>query len=118
MLDAGTQVDRERTLGDWGAYSQVVWGFARPWVLGFRLDHANGQKNSFSSAGTSYDSVDDPLRDRRERASVNLTYYPSEFSKVRIQYNYDRSPFLDGDDAHSVYGQFEILFGAHGAHKF
>ena len=62
--------------------------------------------------------MDDSLRDRRERASVNLTYYPSEFSKVRIQYNYDRSPFLSHGDAHSVYTQFEILFGAHGAHKF
>ncbi len=53
-----------------------------------------------------------------------LTYYPSEFSKLRIQYNYDRSAFLtrapfgDPRDASSVYLQFEILFGAHGAHKF
>lgn len=115
----GALVEQARTLWDWGVYSQIVWGFARPWVLGFRLDYANGQKESFDNgAGISYDSVLDPQRDRRERASINLTYYPSEFSKVRLQYNYDRSPFLQGSDAHSVYLQVEILFGAHAAHKF
>ncbi len=119
VFDGSTELDRERTLGDWGIYSQVVWGFARPWVMGFRVDYANGQKDSFDNgAGVSYDSMLDSLRDRRERASINLTYYPSEFSKVRIQYNYDRSPFLDENDAHSVYIQTEILFGAHAAHKF
>jgi len=118
----GAQIDRARTLGDWGAYSQVVWGFARPWVMGFRLDYARGQDDTFSDG--SYSSDTDSLRDRRERASVNLTYYPSEFSKVRLQYNYDRAeflsraPFSDPKDAHSIYLQFEILFGAHAAHKF
>jgi hypothetical protein len=123
VFDAGgIQIDRDRTLGDWGAYSQVVWGFSRPWVMGFRLDYARGQDDTFSDG--SYTSATDSLRDRRERASIDLTYYPSEFSKVRLQYNYDRSeflsraPLLDPKDAHSIYLQFEILFGAHAAHKF
>ena len=58
----------------------------------------------------------DPQRDMRWRLSPNLTWYPSEFSKVRLQYNYDdRRGF--GDD-HSVWLQFEVLLGAHAAHKF
>ena len=66
-----------------------------------------------------YRSAADPLRDRRRRGSVALTYYPSEFSKIRLQYAYDKSDFLvKEEDAHSVYLQFEILFGAHGAHQF
>ena len=69
-------------------------------------------------AGVGYSSSTDPLRDQRGRGSVSLTYYPSEFSKIRVQYNYDRSQFLKEEDAHSFYVQFEILFGAHGAHKF
>jgi len=118
VVDAGIQVDRQRTLGDWGMYSQVVWGFARPWTMGFRYDFAVGQEDSFTAGGVTYRSSTDPLRDRRERCSLSLTYYPSEFSKVRIQYNYDRSEFLAKGDASSFYLQFEVLFGAHGAHKF
>jgi hypothetical protein len=120
VLDTtGALVAPEQTLGDYGAYSQVVWGFARPWVTGLRLDWANGQKDSFSGVGIpSYNSELDPNRDRRYRASIDLTYYPSEFSKVRLQYNYDRSPFLDGGQASSVWLQVEFMFGAHAAHKF
>ncbi len=121
---ASVEIDRQKTLGDWGVYSQVVWGFARPWVAGFRLDYAKGQRDSYTDgAALRYDSIADSLRDQRGRASINVTYYPSEFSKVRLQYNYDRSEFLvhafsDPRDAHSVWLQFEILFGAHAAHKF
>jgi hypothetical protein len=121
VFAGGISIDRERTLGDWGAYTQVVWGFSRPWVAGLRLDYANGQDDSFSNG--SYRSTQDSLRDQRGRVSIDLTYYPSEFSKIRLQYSYDRSEFLsqasgDRRDAHSVWLQFEILFGAHGAHKF
>lgn len=122
VTGGGAQIDRERNLDDWGMYSQVVWGFSRPWTAGVRVDYARGQEDSFSNG--SYTSLGDAFRDQRGRASTELTYYPSEFSKVRIQYNYDRSTFLtrapfgDLKDAHSIYIQFEILFGAHGAHKF
>lgn len=117
--DGGTPADRGRTLWDWGAYSQIVWGFARPWTLGVRFDYADGERNSFAGATVpSYDSEDDPSRGQRGRGSINMTYYPSEFSKFRLQYNYDRARFVDGGDAHSLFLQFEILFGAHGAHKF
>lgn len=125
VLDGGgAEIDRDRVLLDWGFYSQVLWGFARPWVAGLRFDYAKGQRDSYDDgAGLSYDSIADSLRDQRGRASVNLTYYPSEFSKFRLQYNYDRSEFLshgfsDPKDAHSIFLQFEILFGAHAAHKF
>jgi hypothetical protein len=59
---------------------------------------------------------DDPERVRRWRVSPNLTWYPSEFSKIRLQYNYDDRAGI-GED-HSVWLQFEFLLGAHGAHKF
>ena len=45
--------------------------------------------------------------------------YPTEFSKVRLQYNYDRREDIpEKDDDHSVWLQFEFLLGAHAAHKF
>jgi hypothetical protein len=58
----------------------------------------------------------DPLRNQRWRISPNLTWYPSEFSKLRLQYNYDDRRGAGVD--HSVWLQFELLLGAHAAHKF
>jgi hypothetical protein len=118
VLDADVLVAPESTLGDFGIYSQLLWGFARPWVAGIRYDRAVGEAEAFSSSELNYTSASDALRDERQRYSAVLTYYPSEFSKLRLQYNYDHSQFLSDGDAHSAYLQFEILFGAHGAHKF
>jgi hypothetical protein len=118
VLDKNKVADQRKTLSDWGVYSQLIWGFARPFSIGARYDFAHGQSDAFMVAGNNYTTASDPLRDRRHRVSGVLTYYPSEFSKLRLQYNFDHTQFLDGSDAHSVYLQAEILFGAHGAHKF
>jgi hypothetical protein len=115
--DAGA-VAAATTLDDAGLYSQLLWGFARPWVAGVRYDRARGEEATFLIADGTYSSNADALRDSRQRYSAALSYYPSEFSKLRLQYNYDRAEFLSERDAHSAYVQFEILFGAHGAHKF
>ena len=118
-VEAGdTLVAPEESLGDYGFYSQLLWGFARPWIIGVRYDQAAGEQSAFALDESSYSSETDPLRDERRRLSLVLTYHPSEFSKLRLQYNYDRAQFLSEGDAHAGYLQFEILFGAHGAHKF
>jgi hypothetical protein len=65
--------------------------------------------------------TDDPDQQPRERISANLTWYPTEFSKIRLQYNHDfleQTFFLADRDADSVFLQFEFILGAHGAHKF
>lgn len=118
IIDGGIEIAPQTSLGDWGFYSQLLWGFARPFVAGFRYDHADGEQQSVELADGSYESAGDPLRDERRRLSLVLTYYPSEFSKLRLQYAHDRSEFLSSGGAHSAFLQFEILFGAHGAHKF
>jgi hypothetical protein len=86
-------------------------------VAGVRYERAWGEDAAFGSGDAAYDTQTDPLRDSRQRYSAVLSYYPSEFSKLRLQYNYDRAQFI-GEAAHSAFLQFEILFGAHGAHKF
>ena len=58
----------------------------------------------------------DLARATRWRISPNLTWYPSEFSKIRLQYNYDDRDRIGVD--HSIWLQFEFLLGAHAAHKF
>ncbi|MBI3844430.1 MAG: hypothetical protein HY292_07290 [Planctomycetes bacterium] len=108
---AGSIVPGER-LHDQGCYVQGLYGFTRPWVAGLRFEYAEGDRSLV------LDNHDDPQRDRRFRASPNITYYPSHFSKIRLQYNYDDSEFLKNSGEHSIWLQFEFLFGAHGAHKF
>src|ERR1043166_9092864 len=100
------------TFHDWGLYSQVLWGFKKGWVAGIRGDYYDAQDSRFT---------DDPERQSRSRISANLTWYPTEFSKIRLQYNHDfidDSFFLAGRDVDSVFLQFEFILGAHGAHKF
>jgi hypothetical protein len=96
------------TLHDWGFYSQLLWGFTPRWVAGLRGEYANGNDGALG--------VEDVYRGQRTRLSPALSFYPSEFSKVRLQYNYDYSPNFS--DEHSVWLQLEFLLGAHGAHKF
>jgi len=112
------------TVNDWGFYSQLLWGFRPGWVAGLRFDYVDGEQATYESAGLIAQDADgnqsalgrDPLRDSRWRVSPNLTWYPSEFSKIRLQYNYDDRNDL-GED-HSVWLQFEFLLGAHASHKF
>lgn len=102
----GVSTDR-RDLKDWGAYAELNYGYQRNWVAGLRVDYANA--NGDNSA--------DPLRAKRLRLSPALTWYPSEFSRFRLQFNFDQSDFLARPE-HSVWLQYEIGFGAHPAHKF
>ena len=100
------------TFNDWGLYSQLVWGFRRGWTAGLRGDYLNMENSPYTDALE---------RQSRERVSANLTFYPTEFSKLRLQYNYDileASTFLDSGHEHSVFLQFEFSLGAHAAHKF
>ena len=91
---------------DWGLYSQLLWGFRQRWVAGMRGEFTDGEEAT------------DPLQDRRYRLSANLTFYPSEFSKWRFQYNYDVSESQDDVPIHALFLQWEFLIGAHSAHAF
>ncbi len=97
-------------LKDWGAFTQALWGFKPGWVAGLRLEHADASRGAGRRG--------DPLRDKRTRLSPNLTWYPTEFSKIRLQYNHDWLQHLDRDSADSIWLQMEFSIGSHMAHKF
>jgi hypothetical protein len=112
MLDA-------ETLIDYGIYSQVLYGFRKGWVAGLRGDYVWGERADYERFPKSFNGelvTFDPMRDCRWRISPNVTWYPTEFSKVRLQYNYDQRRHI-GED-HSVWLQLEFLLGSHAAHKF
>jgi hypothetical protein len=106
------------TLDDWGAFLQLLYGFRRGWSAGLRGEYATGSGGN--NADLDYLRDEDPFRDDRLRVSPLLVYQPSEFSRIRLQYNYDQADFLDGSDgpAHGVWLGFEWLFGSHPAHPF
>lgn len=100
------------TLEDYGFYSQVAYGFRKGWVAAVRGDYV------WPAHKARYERLLDldPERASRWRISPNLTWYPTEFSKLRLQYNFDHRQTI-GED-HSVWFQLEFLLGSHAAHKF
>jgi hypothetical protein len=107
------------TLTDYGLYSQLLYGFRKGWVAGVRGDFVSSRPGDYEKRALSYDGESlgrDPQRAQRWRVSPSLTWYPSEYSKIRLQYNYDQGASFG--TAHSIWLQFEFVLGAHAAHQF
>jgi len=124
-FEAGDRVTGQRqNLRDWGLYTQALYGFTPNWVAGLRFGYGNGNG----------DSGNDPNRAARYRISPNITWFPTEFSKLRLQFNHDWSEQLPGaglsadadpstgtfgqHTAETIWLQLEIALGSHLAHKF
>jgi len=102
-----------RTLHDWGLYTQLLYGFQYGWAAGLRYEYAGGSGESGSGR------KHDPFRSDRHRVSPLLAWHPTEYSRIRLQYNFDYASYLaGGKDAHSVWLGFEIMYGAHAAHTY
>jgi len=109
----------QETVTDYGFYTQLLYGFRPRWVAGLRFDYVAGSRGDYEKTDWTFDGEPvgrDLLRRQRWRLSPNLTWYPSEYSKLRLQYNYDKRK--DIDDDHSIWFQFELSLGAHAAHSF
>lgn len=105
------------TLDDYGGYLQGLCGFAPGWAAGVRVEWASGDGDSYDVATQSFGRAGDPYRTDRLRVSPLLAWKPSEFSRIRLQYDYDDSDHL-GDEAHSLWLGFEVLVGAHPPHTY
>lgn len=102
----------DTTLRDWGLYTQILYGFVRDWAAGIRFECAGGSGQSLGG------SSQDPFRDDRYRVAPLLAWMATEYSRVRLQYNYDYADHIDNHRAHSVWLGFEVLLGSHPAHSF
>lgn len=100
------------TLEDYGFYTQLLYGFMPRWRGGVRFEYASGSGESVGGR------ENDPFRDDRYRISPLIEFLPSEFSRIRLQYNYDDADHLEDGDAHSIWLGFEYLIGSHAAHKY
>jgi hypothetical protein len=106
------------TLEDWGLYVEAVWGFRRGWSTGARYEYGDASGPDYDTAGARVSRRSDPYRDKRQRVSPLVIFDPTEYSRLRLQYNYDHAPNLRGNDAHSVWLGIEISLGAHPAHTY
>jgi hypothetical protein len=97
-----------------GYYTQLVYGHDKNWQAGLRYD--NLYKNDVIANGNDMNKPDN-----MDRYSVMAQYMPSEFSRIRLQYNLNKALFNeDGDqvDVKSLILQLNFAIGAHAAHDF
>ncbi len=96
------QAESEAPVQDaFGFYAAADYQFARRWYLGARYDWSER-------------AADAALRDRG--GSLQLSWWPSEFSQIRGQYR--RTEAAEGRKADEFLFQFLFAIGAHGAHPF
>jgi uncharacterized coiled-coil protein SlyX len=126
FFSPGVRLPRQ-TLKDWGFYTQLLWGFKKDWATGIRLDYVSGSGDSVNvDFPTGVVEIVprnlDPLRNNRYRLSPLLAWHPTEFSRFRLQYNYDhfskRVTEFEARNGHSVWLGVEFMLGAHAAHKY
>jgi len=111
-LEAEWLVRRRQVPGDVlvddGGYGQLVWRLARRWALAGRWERVSGVEGDYL----------DPEEDSAEqRVAANVTWWPTEFSRLRLQYGTDW-PSRRDDPNHAVFLAVEFVSGAHGAHRF
>lgn len=115
LLNSGPPLESSSYRGDQsGWYVSAVYQFMPRWRSGIRHDQLHSDNTGsdatvLDEAGLS-SPADDPRRD-----SIMLEWLPSEYSRLRLQFNDDRStPLRDKQ----LLLQYTFSLGAHGAHLF
>ena len=91
-----------------GGYLQWLLGLTPKWEVGARYEWVDGtEQDPFALAPDA----------TRRRYSGQVTWYPSHFSRIRLQGSQD-TPSWREDPIVAWMLAFEVLAGAHGAHKY
>jgi hypothetical protein len=99
-----------------GLYTQLVYAHDQNWRTGARYDSV--YKNEIQVVEAALPST--PY----ERYTAMLEYHFSEFSRLRLQYNYNKALYTETaggyarEDVQSLILSFNLAIGAHGAHDF
>jgi hypothetical protein len=97
-----------------GWYAQGIYQFVPQWATGLRYDRVSTDNEGsnevvLEEAGMSNAGY------VPERYSAMLQWMHSEYSRIRFQYNLDRST---GQDDNQFFVQYTFVLGAHGAHTY
>jgi hypothetical protein len=120
MVIVGSSVQRQQRLGEMiaddqdGFYLQAIYGMAPRWQLAVRHEVA-GLTNR-QQRGSSWQQWHSS-----ERSGLSLTWLPSEFSRLRLQYS--QSALAQQESATRLNFshftlQYQVAMGVHGAHRF
>lgn len=97
-----------------GFYSELVYQYDKNWRGGLR--YSGITKNDITADGVGTDIPDDMYV-----TSAMLEYNPSEFSRLRLQYNHNSALYTDEGEKNNkdeIILEFNYAIGAHAAHTF
>lgn len=103
----------EDLLYDLSSYTQLFWRFAQRWGTAARWEYGSPAEGV---TGAALDPLDPDWTEARQRVSANVTFWPSEFSRLRLQGS--RDEFGELDPIWAAFLAAEFVVGAHGAHAF
>lgn len=124
----------EEELEDYGFYAEGIYRFAKRWNTGVRFDltdtntpiqeedEGDGVElvQAVPSSVIRQDEEEEEdtlgLLGRAYRISPMLTFSPSEFSRIKLEYDYLNQNY--GPNQHAIFLQFLYAIGAHGAHPY
>ena len=110
-----TNVLNSSYIGDQsGWYAQAAYQFMQSWSTGVRFDQLHARNTGSNATVLNNISLIDNGHDP-QRSSVMLQWEPSEFSRIRLQFNNDQS--VASRDK-QLFVQYTFSLGAHGAHQF
>jgi hypothetical protein len=100
---------------DMNGYAQLSWRFSPRWGAAGRYEL--GTPATGLDGAVADDTLDPAWSVARHRAAAALTFWPTEFSRLRVQGGADLAGWRDRPDW-SALAALEINVGAHGAHAF
>jgi hypothetical protein len=100
---------------DHNGYASLFWRFSRHWGVAGRYELGTPAKTI--SRDTGMDDLDPEWVDDRHRIAANVTLWPTEFSRIRLQGSVDMPGWVD-DPIIAGMLSFEFNIGAHAAHTF
>jgi hypothetical protein len=102
-------------LSDYNGYAQVLWRFSKRWATAARYEFGTAARDQDGRVAN--DPLDPEWTDTRQRISASVTFWPTEFSRLRLQAATDRADWRDERD-YSAFLTLEAVVGAHGSHAF
>lgn len=94
-----------------GWYLQTTYKFLSNWKVGYRYAQMNPDDLTDELKGTELDD----RGQKPEMHSLMAEWKNSEFSRIRLQYNYDKSGI---DDDNQLILEYTMSFGAHNGHSY
>jgi hypothetical protein len=105
----------DAVLQDVTGFASVVFRFAQRWAVAGRYEYGSAAVDSGFDAASDY--LDPEWDAGRTRTTLSATFWPTEFSRIRLQGSADM-PGWEDDPIWATFLALEVVTGAHGAHKF